>query len=1470
MKDVNAILSGNVAIAGTNRVDNILITGTPITSPAIIAGGGPLTSLATTYGTASSSTSFTLTGSGLGTTITVGPLAGFEFSSGGAYSGTLTEVSATGPTTINVRLAATTAVGTYSGNIPCVSGSTTLNVPMVSSTVNKTTLTITGAASRAYGTVLTPGSGSSNFTPSGLRNGESIGSVTIAYTTGSGNGNDAADAVGTYTGKVTPSAATGGTFTASNYNISYAAGTMTVTQASLSVTASDQSKTYGGTAPTSGTLNTNYTVVGLKNSDAVSGVTLGYSGSPAGNLATATVAGSPYTITPSAVTFSTGSGSNYSITYPTGTLTVTTAAIIVTATGTTKTYGTALTAGTSSVNFTHSGEISGEAVTSVTLTPDAAGLSTTTAAGAAYTITPSLATGSGGFLESNYNVTYVAYNGTVGKAALTVTGGNQSVCYGTLASTVTGAGTNNISGYKNSDTPSVITGTVNSYSTTYTASTAAGTEGITITPIITGLSATNYSFNAANGSITVNIPSSTDLSPGDYVWTGSTSNDCSNKTNWLTYNGSSFSVATSTPDYTINVSFLACATNNFSITTSLACKDLSIASEQTLNMSAGQSLTISGNWFNSGTFNSGSGTVTFNGTSGTQTLSGNSNFYNLTLNNTGATTSFGSSTITIANTLTATAGTMNGATSTIIFTGASGSIDGAGAKNFNNLQINSGASITNSSGGNIYINGSYTNNGTFTQSTTPKTYFSGTTQPLSGSGSSTFLDITIQGTSTVNAGSHSFTVGTGTFSVSPSGTFDGGTATVTFSGSPSVMGSGGGHYYFNNVNISGTLSNAANKDFSVKGNWTNNGTYTNGSETVTFNASSGTQTIGGSTTFYNLTLNNSGTSFGNSIITLANTLTVSAGTMNGGTSTIIFTGASGSMAGGNAKNFYNLQINNGATITQTSGTSVTVANSYINNGTFLQNTSRNITFQTNSQTLSGNGTSTFGEVIISNAITLNAGAHNFSVSGGSIDITNASGIFNGGNATVTFSGNTSFGTGNGTYNFNNIIISGTLSDATNNKNFNVAGNWTNNGTYTKGIETISFNGSSQQTIKSGGSQFNSITLNNTSNTGISDINLSDVMTINGLGTFTKGIVTYSGTGSLTFGDNATTSGGSTASFVSGIVTKTGANAFTFPIGDASTHVIFAPIGIATPSSASNITAQYSFAHSLHDCWDAGAMCDLSTINHCSDIEHWELTSSTSGVYPAVTLYWNPATGVNHGITTPGDIIVAHWTGSCWESLGGTATGSASTGSISSSLAFTHYSDITLGSKGIDNPLPINLLYFNGVCKDDKVDISWSTATETNNDHFTIERSSDATNWQFVRKVAGAGNSNTVLNYNITDENPLGGISYYRLKQTDFDGQSETYSPAAVSCSDDAYKASVSYFPNPFTSEVVVDLKNITSENAVIYVYDVFGSKVFTKILSQEDLKRKTVNMNLGGLDRGIYTVEFRSDLYSGTSKLIKN
>src|ERR1019366_8051426 len=133
---------------------------------------------------------------------------------------------------------------------------------------------------------------------------------------------------------ITPSNATGGTFAPSNYTIGYANGALAVPPAGLTVTASDASKTYGQAfTPTS------FTTAGLVNGETVGSVSEISPGTPA----TASVAGSSYAITPSNATGGTFTPSNYTIGYVNGALAVTPAALSVTASDASKTYGQTFT-----------------------------------------------------------------------------------------------------------------------------------------------------------------------------------------------------------------------------------------------------------------------------------------------------------------------------------------------------------------------------------------------------------------------------------------------------------------------------------------------------------------------------------------------------------------------------------------------------------------------------------------------------------------------------------------------------------------------------------------------------------------------------------------------------------------------------------------------------------------------------------------------------------------------------------------------------------------------------------------------------------------------------------------------------------------------------------------------------------------------------------------------------------------------
>jgi hypothetical protein len=285
---------------------------------------------------------------------------------------------------------------------------------------------------------------------------------------------DPAKPVGSYT--ITASG-----LTSTNYAITYVPGTWTVGAKVLTITAKNQTKTYGeplvlGTSQ--------FTASGLVGSDSVDSVTL----TSAGASATATVAGGPYPITPSAAV---GTGlANYTISYVDGSLTVSKAALTVTADNRIKTYGSELDLGTGA--FTADGLVNSDTVTGVRLaSPGAA--ADASVAGNPYPITASAAVGTG---LGNYAITYVSGVLTVNAKALTIGADGVSTTYGQTPSfsvTVTGlvAGDNLSSGN--------FGGTL---AFAPTADPAKPVGSYTITP--SGLTSTNYAITYAPGTWTVN------------------------------------------------------------------------------------------------------------------------------------------------------------------------------------------------------------------------------------------------------------------------------------------------------------------------------------------------------------------------------------------------------------------------------------------------------------------------------------------------------------------------------------------------------------------------------------------------------------------------------------------------------------------------------------------------------------------------------------------------------------------------------------------------------------------------------------------------------------------------------------------------------------------------------------------------------------------------------------------------------
>ena len=310
-------------------------------------------------------------------------------------------------------------------------------VPNATGVITTAGLTVTANnAAKTYGQ--TTSFAGTEFSTSGLQNGETIGTVTLI----SAGAVDTA-IVGAY--PIVPSAATGGTFNVGNYAITYNNGTLTVSPASLTVltvTANNAAKTYGQTLTFTGS---EFVASGLQNGETIGAVTL----TSAAAVATAPVG--PYAIVPSAATGGTFNVGNYAITYNNGTLTVSPAPLTVAANNQTKTYGNTFTFTGS--EFTSTGLVNGDTIGSVSLASTGAPASAHVA-GNPYPITASAAAG-GTFAAGNYTITYNNGTLTVNPAVTNLSGSRTydattsfaAVTFGTINGvngetlTLTGSGT---------------------------------------------------------------------------------------------------------------------------------------------------------------------------------------------------------------------------------------------------------------------------------------------------------------------------------------------------------------------------------------------------------------------------------------------------------------------------------------------------------------------------------------------------------------------------------------------------------------------------------------------------------------------------------------------------------------------------------------------------------------------------------------------------------------------------------------------------------------------------------------------------------------------------------------------------------------------------------------------------------------------------------------------------------------------
>jgi len=181
-------------------------------------------------------------------------------------------------------------------------------------------------------------------------------------------------------------------------------------------------------------------------------------------------------------------------------------------------------------------------------------------------------------------------------------------------------------------------------------------------------------------------------------------------------------------------------------------------------------------------------------------------------------------------------------------------------------------------------------------------------------------------------------------------------------------------------------------------------------------------------------------------------------------------------------------------------------------------------------------------------------------------------------------------------------------------------------------------------------------------------------------------------------------------------------------------------------------------------------------------------------------------------------------------------------------------------------LPIELLDFKAKEYNESIELMWTTATEKNNDYFTIERSIDGINFETVGMVNAVGNSQSINNYKDYDLHPLDqAITYYRLKQTDNDG-TFTYSEI-ITVEKNKNEIDFVISPNPSGSGIF----NLTMNNhkydinTTVEILDYTGRKIL-----EFPLTTISESINLSAYVKGLYIVRINSGSLTASSKIIYN
>lgn len=313
--------------------------------------------------------------------------------------------------------------------------------------------------------------------------------------------------------------------------------------------------------------------------------------------------------------------------------------------------------------------------------------------------------------------------------------------------------------------------------------------------------------------------------------------------------------------------------------------------------------------------------------------------------------------------------------------------------------------------------------------------------------------------------------------------------------------------------------------------------------------------------------------------------------------------------------------------------------------------------------------------------------------------------------------------------------------------------------------------------------------------------------------------------------------------------------FSFPAGTTIGPHGFVSIGGPLSGATFNLTT-YMPANATGQLWGSGA-----ARWHLPNGDGWLILYNSSASF-VDGIYWTFA-GNNPGIITSDASFTATMTrptpcgggtlshantnsASMEYAPFATVIGSSFARSVDGGAALVLDPTPTIGATNatfVSCPLPVELISFEAHLNNRQVELTWQTASEHNNDYFSVERSHDGTSWETIENLQGAGNSTSLLSYQTYDFYPYRGIGYYRLKQVDYDGKYSYSEIRSVYNTDE-----LMVLPNPSTGVFGIGGMPKHQENKIL-VLDITG-----KILEQHSMEEESFQLDLTQRNTGIYFV----------------